>query len=60
MQKFIVYSKTDEIFITTPEAEQEFLKEWFYPDSGRNQKDFNRNVINSTAIGTRSRLSIRY
>lgn len=46
MFKMIVYSGPDETFVTTPEYESQFLKDYFQ-EGGRDVDDFERKVVES-------------
>ncbi len=54
--KFIVYQTHidfPEVLVTTPELEQDMLKEWF-GDTGRDIADYDRTEHDETAIRVRS------
>lgn len=61
--KFIVYENRDEILITTPELEEQMLKEWSTPDREFDENNltnannfYERSVVEDTAVSISSSL----
>jgi hypothetical protein len=52
---FIVYSSDDEVIITTPDDEPKTIVDYF-DNGGREKDDYDREVVNSSALNIRNRL----
>jgi len=56
---FIVYEGSDEILITTPKDEPEFLKIWF-ANSDRDEEDYERYPVDDIGLQFTSSLRVGF
>jgi hypothetical protein len=56
--KFVVYIGSDEVLIGVKKEEKGLIKEWFGENGGRCLDDYDREVVNDSAVKITAKLHV--